>query len=274
MGRNRRQERLRERRDRAPEDTTSRPPTTARSGGALSSSPKPPWRQTIDSWGGFTVIGAIVAAVVVAGLLVYVNRPGSTAGGGEFEARERNAPVNGAVIGDPNAPVRLIEYGDFQCPHCKTFFDTVEPMLMEEYVYTGVASFEYRNYAFLGSESRRAAEAALCAADQNRFFDYHDLLFQRQGRQNSGVFSDGNLRRYAGEIGDVYDDFDVAAWESCFNNGTHEATVLEQNQNATNSGIASTPTLLVNGRAIEGVQSVEAYRDAIDQALQASGGSN
>lgn len=270
MGRNRRQDRLRNRRERTSEAPAAPPPARGRSGGALSSGGKPPWRETIDSWGGFTVIGAIVAAVVVAGLLVFINRPGSSAGDAEFVAEERPAPVAGNVIGNPDAPVRIIEYGDFQCPHCKNFFDTIEPTLVEEFVATGIATFEYRNFAFIGPESFAAGEAAMCAADQNRFWDFHDILFLRQGRENSGVFSDSKLKGYAEEIGDAYDDFDVAAWQECFDSGVHEQTVEEHNQSAASSGVASTPTLFINGRELRGVQDLATYRSAIEAAAEGS----
>lgn len=267
MGRNRRQERLRERRSRENEPEAAAPQPRRPSGGALSAKPKPQWRQTIDSWGGFTVIGAIAAAVVIGALLIFVNRPGSSANDAAYEPHERDAAQAGAVLGDPNAPVRIIQYIDFQCPHCRTFWETIEPVLVEEYVETGDASIELRNYAFLGAESTRAAAAAMCAADQNRMWDYHDVLFLRQGRQNSGVFSDANLERYAGTIADSFSDFDEAAWQACFDADTYILAVQDDNRVATNSGISSTPTLIVNGQAIPGVQSIEAYRGAIDAAL-------
>ena len=269
MGRNRRQQRLRDRREQKPEEGASAPSTGGKraGGGALSGGGKPAWRETIDSWGGFTVIGAIAAAVVIGASLIFLNRPGASADDSEFVIREVNAPISGNVLGDPNAPVRIIEYGDYQCPHCKDFFTDIEPTLVEEYVETGLATFEFRNYAFLGPESQAAAEAALCAADQGRFWDYHDLLFTRQGRGNSGVFSDGNLRKYADTIADHFDDFDPDAWESCYDAGTYEAAVIEENRLATNSGIGSTPTTLINGQAIPGTQSIEVYRQAIEDAL-------
>ncbi len=274
MGRNRRQERLRNRRERGAQESTP-PPTSGgtRAGGALSSKARPAWRQTIDSWGGFTVIGAIAAAIVIAGLLVFLNRPGSSAGDAEFVAREHDAPVNGTVMGDPNAPVRIIEYGDYQCPFCQDFFQNVEPTLLEEYVETGKATFEFRNYAFIGPESQQAAEAALCAADQNQFWPFHDILYLRQGRENSGVFSDSNLKSYAREVADGVDGFDYDAWESCFDADTYEAQVIEENQTASSSGVGSTPTILVNGQAIPGVQGVDVYRTAIDEALPEDSGS-
>lgn len=268
MGRNRRQQRLRERRERKPEERTAAPASSGgRSGGALSGGGKPAWRETIDSWGGFTVIGAIAAAVVIGALLVFLNRPGASAGDAEFVARELDAPISRTVMGDPNAPVRVIEYGDFQCGHCKDFFDTVEPTLIEEYVETGLITFEFRNYAFLGPESLAAAEAAACAADQDRFWDYHDLLFLRQGRPNTGVFSDGNLREFADTLAEHFDDFDANDWQSCYDSGTYEAAVIEENRLATNAGVGSTPTTLINGKAIPGTQGIEVYRQAIEDAL-------
>jgi len=274
MGRNRRQQRLRERRERKPEASTPAPGSSgSRSGGALSGGGKPQWRQTIDSWGGFTVIGAIAAAVVIGALLIFMNRPGASANDEEFVAPEYNAPVSGNLIGDPEAPVRIIEYGDYQCPHCGTFAESIEPVLIEEYVETGLASFEFRNYAFLGPESQAAAEAAACAADQNLFWPYHDLLFLRQGNQNTGVYSDSNLRKYAETIAGEFEEFDVSAWQTCYDNDTHEAAILEENRVATNSGVASTPTTLINGQAIPGTQNIDVYRDAIDAALPEGAGS-
>ncbi|MDA1010303.1 MAG: DsbA family protein [Chloroflexi bacterium] len=267
MGRNRRQQRLRERRSRDNDQPAPAEQPRRASGGALSSRSKPQWRQTVDSWGGFTVIGAIAAAVILGALLIFVNRPGSSADGTAYVPHERDAAQAGVVLGDPSAPVRLIQYIDFQCPFCRRFWEEIEPILLEEYISTGQASMEFRNYAFLGSESQRAAEAAACAADHNRFWDFHDLLLLRQGRQNSGVFSDSNLGRYARTIGDEFSDFDVNAWEDCFDAGTYTLQVQEENRVATSNGIASTPTLLVNGQPVPGVQSIETYRTAIDAAL-------
>ncbi len=272
MGRNRRQQRLRDRRSRPTEGGAPSTPARGSGGGSLSRPQKPAWRETLDSWGGFTVVGAIAIAIVIAALLVFMNRPGSSANDAAYEPRDQGgAPQDGVVLGDPNAPVRLIGYADFQCPHCLDFWRDVEPALIEEYVATGQVVYEFRNYAFLGSESRRAAQAAACAADQDRFWDFHDLLFLRQGTGNTGVYSDSNLKRYANTIGEHFDDFDVDAWESCFDAGTYEAAVQQENAQATNQGVRSTPTVLINGVAIEGTQPVDVYRQAIDAALRNTG---
>ncbi len=180
MGSNRRRRR---RRDQAGGATPPGGNTPTKSG----------WRQTIDSWGGFTVIGSLAAAIVVIGVLVVVNLPGSSVTDDEWVPIDRTL-VDGRVEGDPSAPVRIIEFADFQCPFCRDYALNVAPTLLEEYVETGQASIEYHYFSFLGPESFAAAEAAECANDQGRFWDYHDILFLRQGAENRGVFSTGNLR--------------------------------------------------------------------------------
>jgi protein-disulfide isomerase len=271
VGRNRRQQRLNERRSRRDEETPAAPEARRSRDGALSARAKPAWRQTIDSWGGFTVLGAIGAAVLVGALLVFINRPGATANTEAFTPHERDVPVAGAFMGDPSAPVRMIAYVDFQCPFCKQFSESIEPALIEEFVSTGVASLEVRHYAFMGTESLRAAEAASCAADQDRFWDFQDLLFLRQGRQNSGVYSDSNLRQYARTIGEAFSDFNVSEWETCFDGRHYELEVQEESARAANSGVASTPTLIVNGQMLGGVQSMAVYRQAVETAVAAGG---
>ncbi len=97
------------------------------------------------------------------------------------------------VLGNPNAPVTIIEYADFQCPFCKEAFTTVEPNIIKDYVNTGKAKFAFKNYAFLGPESIVAAEGAYCANDQGKFWAYHNFLYQHQGAESSGQFTKTNL---------------------------------------------------------------------------------
>lgn len=260
MGKNRRQERLRQRRDRG----TSTPP-------AAPSRPvkpsKPAWRQALDSWGGLPVVGSIAVSLLVVAVLVWVNRPGASTNTDPYEPVARSI-VNGRVEGDPNAPVKIIEFSDFQCPFCRRFTLETAPLLVQEFVETGIASIEYRHMAFLGPESVRAAEAAECAADQNRFWDFHDILFLRQGAENDGVYSDANLKKYAREVADAHDDFDVNAFDSCLASGEKRAAVEEMTRQANALGVQSTPSFLVNGQPISGAQPIEVFRQVI-QAAQA-----
>ena len=231
--------------------------------------PKPQWRETFDSWGGVPVFGALAAGVVLIAVLVYANRPGSSMGTGAFQPFTR-AEVNGRVAGKADAPVKIIEFADFQCPFCKQWSENVEKKLLEEFVNTGRASIQYVSFAFLGEESKRAAQAAECAADQKRFWEYHDLLFVRQGQENSGVFSASNLKKYGAELKSHYGDFDTARFDKCVDSDEKAGAIDAQTKQARDAGVQSTPSFLVNGAAVSGVQPIETFRQAIVAAEMAA----
>lgn len=230
------------------------------------------WRQTIDSWGGFTVLGSLAAALLVVVALVVLNLPGSSVGDGDWEPANREQ-VSGRVAGSPTAPVRIVEFADFQCPHCQTFALDLEPTIHEEYVATGEATLELHYFPFIGEESFAAAAAAECAADQNRFWDYHDILFLRQGASNQGAFSTSNLKRFARELQAEFTDFDLGEFDQCVDSGRHEALVEELRDQAVAAGVSSTPSFLINGQAF-GSADIEAFRTAIDAAVEASSGAS
>ena len=101
--------------------------------------------------------------------------------------------AQGLSMGDPNAPVKVEEYGDFQCPACRIFHESQEGQLIEKYIKTGLVYFTYTPFSFIGDESVKAAEAAYCAADQGKFWEYHDMLYANQTAENKGDFADSRL---------------------------------------------------------------------------------
>lgn len=98
-----------------------------------------------------------------------------------------------AALGAANAPVTLIEYGDYQCPFCARYFEQVEPVLRAQYIDTGKVKMVFRNFAFLGPESVASAEAAACAAAQGKFWEYHEALYAAEAKD--GQERNGNLDR-------------------------------------------------------------------------------
>lgn len=228
------------------------------------------WRQTIDSWGGFTVIGSLAAALVVVVILVVVNLPGSEVSDDEWVPIDRTL-VDGRVEGDPSAPVRIIEFADFQCPFCQDFALDIAPAILEEYVETGQASVEYRYFSFLGPESIAAAEAAECANEQGRFWDYHDILFLRQGAENRGAFSTGNLKDFARELQGEYSDFDLDEFDQCVDSGRHQPLVEAMREEAGALGVNSTPSFLINGVPFGNTSDIEVFRNALDAAIAEAG---
>lgn len=214
------------------------------------------------------MIGSLVAALVVVVVLVVVNLPGSSVSDDPWDPIERSV-VNGRVDGDPSAPVRIIEFSDFQCPFCKRFTEETAPQVLEEFVETGIATIEYRHFSFLGPESFAAAEASECARDQDRFWDYHDLLFLRQGAENRGVYSSGNLKDFARELQDVYSDFDLDEFDQCVDSGRMEPVVQEMTDEASTLGVRSTPSFLINGQLVTGALDFETFKTAVEAAADA-----
>lgn len=120
----------------------------------------------------------------------------------------------------------------------------------------------YFNMAFLGPESQWAAEASECAADQGRFWEYHDLLYARQKGENQGAFRKENLKGFAEELG-----LDVEAFAACFDSGKYTSQVQADTSFARSLGISGTPAFLVNGRPVMGAQPFETFRTLIEAEL-------
>lgn len=173
-------------------------------------------------------------------------------------------PIDGRVIGEPNAPVKVIEYGDYQCPGCGFFARELEHRLIDDYVSTGQVSFEYRDFAFIGDDSVRAAEAAFCALDQGAFWPYHRTLFLNQDGENEGAFRESRLRAMAERL-----NLDTARFEQCLGARSYQDEIEATRQEARALGISGTPSFVINGTLIEyrGYDSVAA---AIEAALAAS----
>jgi protein-disulfide isomerase len=228
-----------------------------------------------------TVIAIAVALVVI---LSNLPKPVGNVVVPEAYARPQ-AKFNAA--GDPNAPVKIIEYSDFQCPYCGKFWkDGTERQIMETYVATGKVYYEYRTAGeFIGGpggESIRSAEAAYCAGDQNKFWEMHDIIFANQDGENQGAFNDTRLIAFAEKIG-----LDSAAFKDCFNNNKYADKARQDGQNAqkditsapnyaetvaagqASQGGFSTPSFLVNGRLVVGAVPLSTFQQEIDTALAA-----
>jgi protein-disulfide isomerase len=175
--------------------------------------------------------------------------------------------ANGAAMGNPNAPVKIIEYSDFQCPACQVFFLRVEPQFIEDYITTGIVYFEYRSMGlYIGQESFDAAMAAYCAGDQNKFWEYHDILFTNLTGENVGAFSPKRLQAFGKTIG-----LDMNVFKDCLSNRKYQERVNQDQNEGVKAGVKVTPTFLINGKIVEGALSIEEFSKEIKAALQAVG---
>lgn len=208
-------------------------------------------------------------SIVVAGLLV--------AGAVWFQGKGRidtTANIGGKVVkvelgslpvlGEDKAKVEIVEFGDFQCPYCARFFQQTELPIREQYVKTGKVKYAWRDFAFLGPESFWAAEAARCANDQNKFWQYHDLLFNRQKGENEGAFSKDNLKKFAGELSLKQADFDT-----CLDSGKYTQAVKDDTDAGRVAGVTGTPAAFIDGQIVDGgAQPFEVFKAIIDSHLK------
>jgi protein-disulfide isomerase len=122
--------------------------------------------------------------------------------------------------------------------------------------------FGYFNFAFLGEESKWAAEAAECAGDQDAFWQYHDYLFSHQNGENGGAFSKDNLKGFATTLG-----LDAKAFNTCLDSGKYTQLIQDQANLAQQVGVSTTPTFAVNGKRVEGAQPFSAFQQIIESIL-------
>ncbi len=122
---------------------------------------------------------------------------------------------------------------------------SVLPIIEEEFVSTGQVKIQMRTVAILGEESGLAAQAAECANDQERFWDFHDTLYANHRGENRGAFSSENLKRFAEAL-----ELDTAAFDSCLDSGKYASKVGDDTEGAQQLGIDSVPTTFVNGEAV------------------------
>ena len=157
--------------------------------------------------------------------------------------QEKYSDVQGFYIGDPNAPIDVVEFSSYYCSYCKSFSENSESNFVENYVATGDVYFRYVNMAPETAESLNAAEASFCAAEQNRFFDYKPLLFIYAAADNG--FSDDALISYADTIG-----MDVDAFRTCMESDEFQNAYVDDTNYALEVGVTATPTFLINGQQL------------------------
>jgi protein-disulfide isomerase len=170
----------------------------------------------------------------------------------------QNADSSKLIIGRADAPITIIEYGDFQCPICKNFFEKTEPQLRKDYIDTGKAKIEFRIETHIGSESVLAGEAAFCANDQSKFVELHDALYRKQNGYQNGQFSVANLKKIAGEL-----KLDQTKFDTCMDTRQYKTAVEASNTEA-HAKISGTPTFFIGQQKIVGAQPYSIFKTILD----------
>ena len=177
--------------------------------------------------------------------------------------------ANGSpLLGNPSAPVTLIEFGDYQCHFCNVFFHSTEGDILKNYVETGKVKIIFKDYNIIGPDSVNASHGAHCAKDQGVFWEYHDILYSNWTGENNGWASSKNLEKFANEIG-----LDMDVWTQCMLDGTHSQTILASNEDAKSLGITGTPAFFVIGSdgkttKLFGAQPYDTFEKVFENELQ------
>jgi len=226
-------------------------------------------------WVPVAIVG-VAAVIAVILIIVFSNVGGSSSNSGPAATPgpTHAATQSGATVGSDSAPVTMVEYFRFDCPHCADFALEVEPQLEKDYIDTGKLRIEFRPLALEG-DILNASEAALCAGDQGRFWEYYELAFANINRG----FSKGNLKEYAAALG-----LDTNAFNICLNSGKYKDQVVNETNETVKAGIQATPTFFLGKTSdmnrlsapysgqtrISGVQATSPaapFKAAIDQIL-------
>ena len=200
------------------------------------------------------VIGAVIAsvAIIVAFLAFDTFNAESELTMEPTPVIQESGPVkitmttfmkNGSpILGDPNAPITLVEFGDYQCYFCNQFFHTTEDNLFKNYVETGKVKVIFKDFTIIGADSVTAAHAAHCADDQGKFWDYHDALYDHWTGENNGWASSENLLQFAREVG-----LDIDEFSNCMLDSKHTSIIANSNQDAKDLGLTGTPAFFIIG---------------------------
>ena len=168
------------------------------------------------------------------------------------------------ILGDPDAPITLVEFGDYQCHYCNVFFETTENDIIKNYVETGKVKIIFKDYNIIGEDSVKASQGAHCANDQGMFWEYHDTLYSNWTGENNGWASGTNLTNFAEEIG-----LDMNEWTECMIQKKYAQTILSSNEDARALGLTGTPAFFVidsEGKVSKlfGAQPFDVFKRTID----------
>ena len=225
-------------------------------------------------------IGAIIASITITLVIFGVNNSSN-----EIELSIEPTPEmdqigpkkitidtflsNGSpILGDPNAPITLVEFGDYQCHYCNVFFQSIEKDIVKNYVDTGKVKIIFKDYNIIGEDSVIASQGAHCANDQGLFWEYHDILYSNWTGENNGWASSENLAIFAQQI-----DLNMNKWSECMKKGSHSQIILKSNDDARTLELTGTPAFFIinsEGKVSKlfGAQPFEVFKKIFDSQLE------
>ncbi|RMF31580.1 MAG: DsbA family protein [Candidatus Nitrosothermus koennekii] len=173
------------------------------------------------------------------------------------------------LLGDKDAPITIIEFGDYQCPRCDQWYLNQRPILEDKFIDTNNVNLYFLDFPFLGSDSFIAAEATYCAEEQGKYWEYHGILYENQKGIDSGWANKDNLIKFAEELG-----LDIESFKDCLDTGRYKDRVEYNKSIGLDNGVQGTPTFFIidnidnNVVKIVGAQPVEVFEKTINAMLK------
>jgi protein-disulfide isomerase len=219
----------------------------------------------------YVIIAIAIGAVIIAGLLIMPSILEARTPVGDINTITpiERPQADGTTLGDANAPVLVEVWEDFQCPACQSYSEQIEPLVVQNYVATGKARYVFRHWPFIDDnsatrESDQSANASMCAMEQGRFWDYHDIVFANWDGENRGAYSDKRLVAFAESLG-----LDMEQFNACFEENEYKDWISQDQADGTAAGVTGTPSVFVDGQILTPgfVPSYDQIAAAIDAAL-------
>ncbi len=172
------------------------------------------------------------------------------------------------ILGSPDAPITIVEFGDYQCHQCYNWFHNTKPMIMRDYVDTGKVNLIFVDFAFLGKDSPKAAQATYCADDQNMYWEYHNSLYNSQeSKIDSGWANSERLKAFAFDL-----NLDMELFNECLDSEKYSKRVQYNSQQARDNGVRGTPGFFIvdsdfNQKQIGGAQPFSVFKKILDSMI-------
>lgn len=218
----------------------------------------------------------IIAGVLIAGAIFYTKKsspqPAIVIDNPDQAKIEDINIINQPYLGNPEAKVKIVYYGDFQCPFCQRFETTALPSLKEKYLKTGRAVLYFKNFQFLGPDSITAGIAGECLINQlngnfGPYWQWHEAMIVNQDTENSGWGSGFDIKNLVRELKLEQKGIDLEQFETCLDNKETLAEVQQDTKEGRDNGVTGTPATFINGQLISGAQPLEVFETAIELEL-------
>ena len=215
------------------------------------------------------ILGIIIISVIV-GLTASMSSP--TNEKFDVDMTRTHGSISTAmgspILGDPLAPVTIVEFGDYQCHQCYNWFHDTKPIIMRDYIETGKVNLVFVDFAFLGRDSPKAAQATYCADDQNMYWEYHNSLYTSQeSKIDNGWASSERLKAFAFNL-----NLDMELFNECLDSEKYSKRVQYNSQQARDNGVRGTPGFFLvdsdfNQKQISGAQPFSVFKKILDSMI-------